>query len=80
MCERRHIDAVVSDANAPDHPQPRRGINFGLAEVSMSERQSIDVAQQWMQALWRILVVEKDAFDVPAFFYNVPTGARETLR
>jgi hypothetical protein len=32
-----------------------------------------------MQALWRVLVVEKDTFDVPAAFHDVPTGPRETL-
>jgi hypothetical protein len=32
-----------------------------------------------MQVLWRLLVVEKDTFDVPSASHDVPTGARETL-
>jgi hypothetical protein len=77
--QRRHIDVVVSDANAPDHAQPRRGINFSLAKMGMPECHSIHRAQRRMQALWRVLVIEKDTFDVPAAFHDVPTGARKAL-
>ena len=77
--QRRHIDIVVSDANAPDHAQPQRGINFSLTKMGVPECHSIHGAQRRMQVLWRLLVVEKDTFDVPSASHDVPTGARETL-
>src|SRR5215469_660847 len=77
--QRRDIDVVVPNANAPDHAQPRRSANFSLAKMGMPECHSIYCAQRGMQALWRVLVIEKDTFYVPSAFHDIPTRRRETL-
>jgi len=45
----------------------------------MPECYSIYPTQRRMKALWQVLVVEKDPFDIRAAFHDVPTGARKTL-